>query len=269
MGKLTQEQERGLRIKELRELAGLHLNVLAQQAGLGSGGVRNGQTIKNWEAGDSTGALSQSLTDDGGVDASTPAVDMAVAAPDMALAPIPPGVRIRPRIPVSGSLAINAPMGLWDAKLNTACEPAETIDGRVRCVPKNVFPKDLHGSVYYYDANCTQPFFLARKIRFPYGTCSSRTLIGTWAVRMKPRGQNACDSQAVRPVMFAMVVTADETIPLVSSVKYYQFVEPDLGSYPLGACPEVAIPTDYDKEYVVMRMAGYEASEFAEMSELH
>ena len=51
MGKLTYEQERGLRIKELRERAGLHLNVLAQQAGLGSGGVRNGQTIKNWEAG--------------------------------------------------------------------------------------------------------------------------------------------------------------------------------------------------------------------------
>lgn len=236
---------------------------------LGSVALSSALPFAGCIGGDSTGALSQSLTEDGGSDASTPAADMAVAAPDLALSPIPPGARIRPRIPVSGSVAINAPMGLWDAKLNTACEPAETIDGRVRCVPKNVFPKDLYGAVYYYDANCTQPFFMARKIRFPYGTCSSRTLIGTWAVRIKPRGQNACDSQAVRPVMFAMVVTTEETIPLVPSAKYYQFVEPDLGSYPLGACPQVAIPTDYDKEYFVMRMAGYEASEFAEMSELH
>lgn len=236
---------------------------------LGSVALSSALPFAGCIGGDSTGALSQSLTEDGGADASTPAVDMAAATPDLALAPIPPGSRIRPRIPVSGSVAINAPMGLWDSKLNTACEPMQTIDGRVRCVPKNVFPKDLYGAVYYYDANCTQPFFMARKIKFPYGTCSSRTLIGTWAVRMKPRGQNACDSQAVRPVMFAMVVTAEETVPLVPSAKYYQFTEPSLGDYPLGACPHVTIPSDYDKEYLVMRMVGYEVSEFAEMSELH
>jgi len=221
----------------------------------------------------STGALSQSLTDDGGtdggVDMSTPAADMAVAVPDLALPPIPPGARIKPRIPVVGSVAINAPMGLWDSKLNAACEPKQTIDGRVRCVPVNVFPKDLFGFIYYYDANCTQPFFLSRKIKFQYGVCESRSFVGTWALRMKPRGQNACNSQAVRPVMFAMVITADETVPLAPmSAKYYQFYESDSGP-PLGACGPVAIPPDYDKEYLVMRMTGYEVSEFAEVSELH
>lgn len=235
---------------------------------LGSVVVSSALPFTGCIGGGGTGALSQALTDDGGADGSAPVVDMAAAAPDLALAPIPPGARIRPRIPVSESVAINAPLGLWDSKFNTACEPMQTIDGRVRCVPKNAFPKELYGSVYYYDANCTQPFLMVRKIRLPYGTCSSKTLIGTWSVRMKPRGQNNCDSQSVRPVMFAMVVTADETIPLVPSAKYYQFYENDPGP-PLGACGPVTIQADYDKEYLVMRMAGYEVSEFAEMSELH
>ena len=51
MGKLSDAQQRGLRIKELREQAGLHRDNLAQRAQLGSGRVRNGATIKNWEAG--------------------------------------------------------------------------------------------------------------------------------------------------------------------------------------------------------------------------
>jgi len=221
----------------------------------------------------STGVLSQSLTDDGGtdggVDMSTPAADMAVAVPDLALPPIPPGARIRPRIPVVGSVAINAPMGLWDSRLNAACEPMQTIDGRVRCVPVNVFPNDIYGVVYYYDANCTRPFAYVRKIYYPYSECRSTTLIGSWTIRMKPRSYNGCGERAVRPVMFASVVTGEEPVPLAPmSAKYYQF-SGDASGPPLGSCWPVYIPPDYDKEYLVMRMTGYEVSEFAELSELH
>ena len=236
---------------------------------LGSVALSSALPFAGCIGGDSTGALSQALTEDGGADASAPVVDMVAAAPDLALAPIPPGARIRPRIPVSGSVAINAPMGLWDAKLNTACEPMQTIDGRVRCVPKNVFPNDIYGQIYYYDANCTRPFAFVRKIYYPYSECRSTTMIGSWTIRMKPRANNACGERAVRPVMFAMTVTGEEPIPLAPlSAKYYQF-SGDASGPPLGNCGPVYIQADYDKEYLVMRMAGYEVSEFAEMSELH
>lgn len=236
---------------------------------LGSVVVSSALPFAGCIGGDSTGALSQALTEDGGADGSTPAADMAVTMPDMALAPIPPGARIRPRIPVSGSVAVNAPLGLLDSKFNTACEPMQTIDGRVRCIPKNVFPNDIYGMVYFYDANCTRPFAFVRKAYYPYSECRSTTMIGSWTIRMKPRSNNACGERAVRPVMFAMTVTGEEPIPLAPlSAKYYQF-SADPSGPPLGSCWPVNIQADYDKEYLVMRMAGYEVSEFAEMSELH
>lgn len=236
---------------------------------LGSVVVSSALPFTGCIGGGGTGAISQALTDDGGVDGSSPVVDMAAAAPDLALAPIPPGARIRPRIPVSESVAINAPLGLWDSKFNTACEPMQTIDGRVRCIPKNVFPNDIYGPIYYYDANCTRPFAFVRKVHYPYSECRSTTMIGSWTIRMKPRGLSACGERAVRPVMFAMTVTGEEPVPLAPlSAKYYQF-SADAGGPPLGSCWPVYIQPDYDKEYLIMRMAGYEVSEFAEMSELH
>lgn len=221
----------------------------------------------------STGALSQSLTDDGGtdggVDMSTPVADMAVAVPDMALPPTPPGARIRPRIPVVGSVAINAPMGLWDSKLNAACEPMQTIDGRVRCVPKNLYGDRPAGATYYYDSSCTKPFMLARRNLFIYPTCLPSSQIGLWSIRLKPRNRGVCDDQSFSPVMFAEVVTGEESVPLApSSAKYYQFAGSDFGP-PLGACVVSPIPTDYDKDYVVLRMAGYDYRELAEITELH
>ena len=56
---------------------------------LGSVALSSALPFAGCIGGDSTGALSQSLTEDGGADGSTPAADMAVTVPDMALAPTP------------------------------------------------------------------------------------------------------------------------------------------------------------------------------------
>jgi len=220
----------------------------------------------------STGALSQSLTDDGGTDGgadmSTPAADMAVAVPDLALPPIPPGARIRPRIPVVGSVAINAPMGLWDSKINAPCQPGLTIDGRTRCIPKPIFPLRVFGQVYYYDRNCTKPFALVPKYSFQYPTCVESSQIGAWDIRIKPYrgGVHACDDQEYRPVMFASVITGEETIPLApASAIYYKWAS----IWPLGLCGPSGLRDSDVADSVVYRMAGYDVSELAEMSELH
>lgn len=164
-------------------------------------------------------------------------------------------------------MAINAPLGLWDAKLNTACEPGLTIDGRTRCIPKSIYPLRVFGPVYYYDSNCTKPFALVRKYSFAYPTCMSNSQIGAWDIRIKPYrgGSHACDDQTYRPIMFSSVVTGEETTPLNSSTTYYRWG----AIYPLGSCAGVKLSETDISSAVVLRMIGYDVSEFAEMSELH